>query len=196
VTPRPGRLALNPGQTPDNAAAHPFPAFVAPSGAMSSTESAPPAAPPVTDTQGHRCVRCGAPISLDLSMCEDCNPLGVTQPSTSQAHGTVFVGIVLAVIALALAGRFALAGIGPFEVEIAHVRANGDGLAVTLAVRNDGTNAGTTRCRITDPSRSGSGPAAFVLSPVIGPGDRIEFDAAVTQFGDTPRQLAANCHSP
>jgi predicted nucleic acid-binding Zn ribbon protein len=142
------------------------------------------------------CVRCGRPIPSDLSMCEDCNPLGVSQPSTSQAHGTVFLGIILAVVALALAGRLALAGIGPFEVEVAKVATAGDGLAVTLNVRNTGTSAGTTRCRITDPEKRGTGPAAFVLSPVVQPGAAVEFDAALTQFGTTPKTLDADCHSP
>ena len=54
---------------------------------------APGEAPGLT----HGCVRCGARIPLHESMCESCNPLGLKAPSASQAHGTVFVGIGVAV---------------------------------------------------------------------------------------------------
>jgi ribosomal protein L40E len=55
---------------------------------------------PATQAAGptHGCVRCGARIPLAESMCERCNPLGLRAPAASQVHGTVFVGIVAAVL--------------------------------------------------------------------------------------------------
>ena len=144
----------------------------------------------------HACVRCGAPVALDVSMCEDCNPLGLEQPATSQAHGTVLIGIVLAVLFLAVAGRLALQGVGPFEAPVVSVRPAERGLDVTRPVTNEGTSAGTTRCRLADAGPTRPGPVAFVVSPHLEAGETATFTAHVTEFGTTPRALAATCDSP
>jgi len=157
---------------------------------------APAASGPSLAGSTHACVRCGAPVPLDVAMCELCNPLGLSQPATSQAHGTVFVGIVLAVVVMALVGRAALQGVGPFSAAVASVSASPGGLSVTLRIRNDGSNTGSTTCRITD-AASGSGPrVAFVLSPNLGPGESTTFSAFVTEFGDEARLLDVECPSP
>jgi hypothetical protein len=69
-------------------------------------------------------------------MCDRCNPLGLKQPAPSQAHGTVLLAIVGAVIGLAILGRVALSGIGPFKGQIGNVVAAPPGLAVTVTVEN------------------------------------------------------------
>ena len=89
--------------------------------AMTPTPSVLPAA---TEEPLHGCVRCGARIPMSEAMCERCNPLGLKQPSASQAHGTVFVGIAVAVVALAVIARLAVSGIGPFKGEVAGVEAD------------------------------------------------------------------------
>jgi hypothetical protein len=144
----------------------------------------------------HACVRCGAPVPLDVSMCENCNPLGLEQPATSQAHGTVLIGIVLAVLFLAVAGRLALQGVGPFEATVSSVTPADRGLAITLMVTNEGTSAGTTRCRVAEAGPPKPGPVAFVVSPHLDAGQTATFTAHVTEFGATPRELAATCDSP
>ena len=58
--------------------------------------------------------RCGARIPMSEAMCERCNPLGLKQPAASQAHGTVFLGIAVAVVVLAVVARLAVSGVGPF----------------------------------------------------------------------------------
>src|SRR6266508_5372188 len=99
-----------------------------------SSQPKPAAAEPT-----HACVRCGRPVPLDIARCDECNPLGLSQPATSQVHGTVFVAIVLAVVVLAVAGRVALSGVGPFSGQVTAVEAAPPGLVVTLSVRNENT---------------------------------------------------------
>jgi hypothetical protein len=156
-----------------------------------------PSAPPIPgSTPTHPCVRCGRPVPVDVGLCERCNPLGLSDPAASQAHGTVFVAIVLGVIALAVAGRVALSGIGPFDAQVIGVDAAGAGLAVTIDVHNQGTKAGPTTCRITDPANRGVGPAAIVQSPPVEPGQSRSFTATLPQFGASPRPLAIACEAP
>jgi hypothetical protein len=156
-----------------------------------------PSAPPIPGpAPTHPCVRCGRPVPLDVGLCERCNPLGLSDPASSQAHGTVFLAIVLGVIALAVAGRLALSGIGPFDAQVTGVQAAPAGLAVTIDVHNHGTKSGPTTCRITDPANRGVGPAAIVQSPDVGPGQSRTFSATVTQFGLVPRVLAISCEAP
>lgn len=130
-------------------------------------------------------------------MCENCNPLGLKQPAPSQAHGTVFVAIIGAVIGLAVLGRLALSGIGPFDGHVGNIVSVPPGLAVTLTVTNRGTSAGSTTCRIFDAASTGLGPdAAFIVSPRIDPGTTVSFSKQVTVLGSTVRPLAVECTGP
>lgn len=153
-------------------------------------------APPTGGAPTHGCVRCGAPIPLDVAMCDRCNPLGLSQPASSQAHGTVFVGVVVAVIGLALLGQFLLAGIGPFTTELVTSAPDPRGVSVTLAVTNEGTRAGIATCRVFDPSL-GIGPeTAFFQSPRVEPGQTVTFSRLVTELGTEPEGIAADCVEP
>lgn len=144
----------------------------------------------------HPCVRCGTPTSLDRGLCERCNPLGLRDSSSSQVHGTAFLGVVVAVVLLAVFGRTAVAGIGPFPVSIGTVESTANGLAVTLTVTNEGSAAGQTTCRITDPAERGGGPSAYALSPPVEPGETLSFTARVRELGTTVRELFVRCESP
>lgn len=144
----------------------------------------------------HGCVRCGRPIPVSVALCEACNPLGLSQPAASQAHGTVFLAIGLAVVGLALLGRLALAGIGPFSASVVAVVPAPGGLAITLAVTNEGSRAGATTCRVYDPALPGIGPeSAQVLSPRIEPGRTVTFTKTIGELGSDPRPLAVECRS-
>jgi hypothetical protein len=130
-------------------------------------------------------------------MCDRCNPLGLKQPAPSQAHGTVLLAIVGAVIGLAILGRVALSGIGPFKGQIGNVVAAPPGLAVTVTVTNLGSSAGSTTCRVYDPSSPGLGPdAAFIVSPRIEPGKTVSFSKEVNALGGAVRPLAVECTGP
>lgn len=157
-----------------------------------------PGAGVVTGPPGltHGCVRCGARIPLAESMCDRCNPLGLRAPAASQAHGTVFVGIVVAVLIMAAVARLSISGIGPFRSEVTNVVADPAGLKVTVSVTNSGTAPGSTTCRIDDPSLGGIGPeAAFVESPRVEPGSTVVFDVVVASLGREPTTLNADCES-
>ena len=95
------------------------------------------------------------------------------------------MAIVGAVIGLAILGRLALSGIGPFDGHVGNVVSVPPGLAVTLTVTNKGTSAGSTTCRIYDAGSTGLGPdAAFIVSPPDRPGR----DGLVLEGGHGPRQ--------
>ena len=154
-----------------------------------------PTEPPAGLTQA--CIRCGATVPLGTSMCENCNPLGLKQPAPSQAHGTVFLAIVGAVIFLAVLGKVALSGIGPFKGSIGNVVAAPPGLAVTLTVTNLGTSAGSSTCRVFDPKVPGIGPeSAFITSPRIPAGETVSFSKQVAILGPVVRPLAVECSGP
>lgn len=158
------------------------------------TPTAPATAPVPEPTHG--CVRCGARIPLHESMCEACNPLGLKAPAASQAHGTVFVGIAIAVVIMAVVARALIADVGPFSSSVARVVRDPAGLLVTVTLTNDGSAAGSTTCRIDDPTRGGIGPdAMFVQSPRVDGGQTITFDVVVPAFGTEPRELLADCAS-
>jgi hypothetical protein len=143
----------------------------------------------------HPCARCGAPVGLEVGLCERCNPLGLSDSASSQVHGTVFLGIVIAVVALAIAGRLIVSGAGPYAVAVTAVQRTDAGLSVTLSVRNEGTAAGSATCRITDPEL-GANPAAVIRTPRVEGGESRTFAAEVGQFGDAPRPLTVACDAP
>jgi hypothetical protein len=156
------------------------------------TTAAPSGAPELK----HACVRCGAPVAIDVGLCERCNPLGLRDSSASQMHGIAIGGVVLFIVIMAVVARFALAGIGPFEGAVAGAVPDGDGLAITLSVTNHGTSSGQTTCRVTDPADRTGNVGGFMLTPHIGPGESVTFTQTLTALGATVRPLVAECASP
>jgi ribosomal protein L40E len=154
----------------------------------------PSVLPSATDEPLHGCVRCGARIPVSQALCERCNPLGLKQPSPSQAHGTVFLGIIVAVVLLAWVARIAVTGVGPFSGTIAGVAADPGGLMVSITVTNQGSSAGSTTCRVGDPQITGIGPeTAFVTSPVVQPGATVTFATVISTLGTTVKPLSVDC---
>ena len=156
-----------------------------------------PATTPARPAQTHPCARCGAPVALDVGLCDRCNPLGLRDSASSQVHGTVFVAVAAAVAGLAIAAHLAVAGIGPFT---ARVTAMTPGLSAgvliaTIEARNDGQSTGTATCRVTDPLDPALVHSTIVYSPRIAPGATVTFDQEVT-FGSVDRMLAVTCSGP
>jgi hypothetical protein len=145
----------------------------------------------------HACIRCGRlGVAADLALCEQCNPLELAQPSPTQVHGIAALGIILFVVVLAVLGRGALAGAGPFSGRIDGVSPTTTGLIVTLVVTNKGTKAASTTCSVVLDSHSVGGLGDLVQTPVIPAGSSLRFSAQVTRFGTAPVGLATDCQSP
>jgi hypothetical protein len=111
-------------------------------------------------------------------------------------HGIALLGVIAAIVLLAVVARVALSGIGPFDAAVRDVQSAADGLNVTLEVTNHGTSAGQSTCQITDPSLTGSTAVAVVQSPRIEPGASRSFISWTTQFGSEPLPLAVVCQTP
>jgi hypothetical protein len=143
----------------------------------------------------HACVRCGAPVPIDVGLCEKCNPLGLRDSSASQVHGIAVAGVALAVVALAIFARLSVSGVGPFTGSVVGA-SEASGLALTLTVTNHGTNLGQTTCRVTDPTDRTGASGAIVLSPRVAPGQTITFTTHATELGTAARPLQADCSAP
>lgn len=152
------------------------------------------AAPTSVDEPTHPCVRCGAPVGPGVGLCETCNPLGLRDSASSQVHGSVFIGVVVAVIGLALIARLAVAGVGPFNATVDAVAPAAGGLAITVTVRNDGQAAAQTTCQVR--GEDASGRSAIVLSPRLEPGESRTFQRTITELGTTVRPLTIACRTP
>jgi hypothetical protein len=134
-------------------------------------------------------------VPADAGLCELCNPLELAQPSATQMHGIAAVGIIAFVIVLAVLGRAAMAGNGPFTGTVGGVIGATDGLSVTLTVQNEGTRDTATTCEIDEhPARPGA-PSQVIQTPLIRAGESVTFTTLVTKFGTTPLSLAADCTS-
>ena len=131
-----------------------------------------------------------------MGLCERCNPLGLRDSAASQVHGTVFAVVALAIVLLLVMARLSIAGAGPYPASVSAVKPTTDGLAVTITVSNEGTDAGQTTCRIVDAADRGLSHSAFALSPRIEAGETVSFSTVVTEFGPEPRELAVSCRTP
>lgn len=145
----------------------------------------------------HPCIRCGRPgVPADAGLCEQCNPLELSQPSATQMHGIAAVGIIGFIALLAVAGRLVLAGAGPFAGSVIGVAPAAGGLAVTMVVHNQGSTAAATTCYVTETPPRVAAPKQPVQAPLIQPGESLEFTATVTRFGESPVPLTVDCSAP
>src|SRR5882757_6827567 len=107
-----------------------------------------PATVPAAPGQTHGCARCGAPVALDVGLCERCNPLGLKDSASSQVHGTVILSVGLAIAGLAIAAHLAVSGIGPFTARLTSMAPGSaaGSVVATIEVRNDGRTTGSATC--------------------------------------------------
>jgi hypothetical protein len=148
---------------------------------------------PQVRTQIQACVRCGAPVSLQTALCERCNPLGLAQPSASQAHGTVALGIGAAVLLLASLAGSSSRGIGPFTVDMSAPDSVPGGLAVAITVTNTGATAGSATCQVTTSEIGSAGLSEIISTPRIEPGETTTVDRQLKSFGSDPIPLTISC---
>jgi hypothetical protein len=142
----------------------------------------------------HGCLRCGAQIPVTDALCAVCNPAGLEQPAASQAHGTVFAGIALAVVAMLVAATILVGGVGPFDGHLVSAAPTDGGLVLTLAVANAGRRDGQATCRVWDPAYLGNPPIeTYVRTPSIAAGETLTFTQRVVDLGTEARSFAVDC---
>lgn len=82
-------------------------------------------------------------------MCDTCNPGHIGGASATQVHATIVAAVGVGFLVIALLGRMALAGVGPFPATIDHASIMSDGgLEVTVTVSNQGSKDGPATCRV------------------------------------------------
>ena len=146
------------------------------------------------------CPRCQAPVQAGGKVCERCeqpiegpahalryNPAGLPTPSPIPGHATVLVGIVAALVLLALGAWFVLRGVGPFRAEVVSQGVSPDGSAVEVQLRvvNEGERQGRARCRITGLGPDGRLRTSEVkLSPTVPGNGSVRFPLRGEGLGD------------
>jgi hypothetical protein len=152
---------------------------------------------PAKPAPTHACARCGAPVALDVGLCERCNPLGLKDAASSQVHGTVFLGIGVAIVGMAIVAHLLVGGIGPFTAQVTAIRPSETPGSVfaTLQVRNDGRTAGSATCRLIDPTDPAILHSLVVYSPRIEPGATAAWEQEV-DFGAPNGPLRIECRGP
>lgn len=145
----------------------------------------------------HPCIRCGRPgVPAQDALCELCNPLELAQPSATQVHGIAALGILAFVVILAVLGRAALSGTGPFVGSVVGATPVDGGLTVSVRVENHGTKAAATTCRIVQAGNPIGGPGELVQTPLIQAKSSVDFEATVANLGTIAIPLDADCQSP
>jgi hypothetical protein len=145
----------------------------------------------------HPCIRCGREgVPADAGLCELCNPLELSQPSATQMHGIAALGIIVFIVVLAVAGRAVLAGTGPFDGSVVGVAPMAGGLAVSIEITNQGSQAASTTCYVSESPKRFGGAKQQVQAPLAQPGETVRFTATVTRFGSEPIGLAVDCPTP
>jgi predicted nucleic acid-binding Zn ribbon protein len=150
--------------------------------------------PASSSVPGRHCIKCGTEIGPDESICESCNRAGMVAPSASQYHGTVAVAIILAVVALAIAGSLSLRGVGPYRGEVRGVSPATAGYEIDYAVTNEGSKSGRAKCQLLALDADGRRMRAVVaLSGPIDGGATSEQTEAIPGLTEAPTRVEITC---
>ncbi|CAN5283524.1 hypothetical protein BH20ACT24_BH20ACT24_24310 [soil metagenome] len=137
------------------------------------------------------CALCGRPTPLGVSLCEEHNPGRLGAPSATQAHGTIVAGIVAGFVLLAVVGRIAFLGSGPFESRLSSAVGRSDGgVDVVIDVTNRGSRDAGATCRVTRGGLPSREDLVFLSEPVP-PGGTRSFSRTVLppEEGSPPYRL-------
>ena len=143
-----------------------------------------------------RCVRCGRPTPAGVALCERDNPGQLKGPSATQAHGTIFLGVVAGFVLLAVLASFSVAGIGPFESRLTAANQRADrGADLVVSVTNRGSRESAASCRVSRGPIATGDDLVFLTDP-IPPGETREFQRTVPATAAGPvdvRRLVVRC---
>jgi hypothetical protein len=156
-----------------------------------------PIAPRAVREPEDRCVRCGRPTPAGTSLCENDNPGGIKAPSSTQAHGTILVGVIAGFVLFAIAARFATGGAGPFAASVQGRATFADGsVSVVVQVTNHGTASSPAICRVTRDGTPRQEDVEFRTAS-IPPAETIEVErmlsSATGGAAYDPRRLTVRC---
>jgi hypothetical protein len=143
---------------------------------------------------GKVCERCEQPLEGPAHTLRY-NPAGLPTPSPVQGHATVLVGIVAALVVLALGAWFVFRGVGPFRAEVVRQSVSADGTAVEVELRvvNEGERQGRARCRITGLGPDGRLRTSEVkLSPTVPGNGSVLFPLRGEGLGDA-HDIRSSC---
>jgi len=119
----------------------------------------------------------------------------LAQPSSSQAHGTVFLGIGVAVLLLASLAGSSAKGVGPFTAQISAPVSIPGGLSVEINVENTGSGAGSAACSVSTTKIGSAGLTEIITTERIEPGASVAITRELKAFGTEPIPLLINCGS-
>ena len=155
-----------------------------------------------------RCPRCGTALPAGKQVCQRCeqpiegranlryNPAGLARPSPIQGHATVMIGVVLAIVVLAVFAFNALQGVGPFTATVVGetAAAGHPGVTVELQVTNAGSRAGKARCQVTGRSADGElSSSPVVLTEPVKPKGSVRLTVPVDKVRrGSPVDVACN----
>ena len=150
---------------------------------------------PSDSSETRRCIKCGAPVGPEETLCEVCNRAGMVAPSATQYHATVAAAIVLAVIGLAVAASLSMRGVGPYAAAVSDVGpGEPQGVEISYAVTNEGTNAGRAKCQLIALGDSGQRlRTAQTLTTQIPGGDTVTLTATMPGLQDEPADVTVSC---
>lgn len=106
---------------------------------------------PVAGSQPRdHCFRCGKETEPGVGLCAEHNPHGISGPSATQMHATIFVGVALGALAFFLIANLAVGTAGPFATDVVSAAAlPGGGVTIAFTIANEGTTDGVPDCRVT-----------------------------------------------
>ncbi|MGH2444612.1 MAG: hypothetical protein ACRDGD_01010 [Candidatus Limnocylindria bacterium] len=141
------------------------------------------------------CIKCGAEVGFEETLCRSCNRAGMLTPSATQYHATVAAAIVIGVVVLAVAASLSLRGVGPYAATVSGV-APGEpqGYAISYAVTNEGTNPGRAKCLIVTLGASGERlRTANTLTTQIPGGDTVSLTETIPGLLTQPSEVQVSC---
>lgn len=96
------------------------------------------------------CFRCGVETEPGVGLCEIHNRGHLSGPSSTQMHATIFIGVVVGVIAFFFLASLLVTTTGPFGSAVTSAQAApDDGVSLAFTVTNEGDREGVADCRVT-----------------------------------------------
>ena len=122
------------------------------------------------------CFRCGVETPAGVGLCEEHNRGRLSGPSSTQMHATIFVGIVVGVIAFFLIAGMAVTTTGPFDSAVTAAVADPEGgVSLSYTVTNEGEEEGIADCRVTRDGVPRPDDVAFRTGALPG-GETVSFE--------------------